>query len=442
MKSPVRKIGAVAALSIAIAAFASAAPASAAPYSDQEYVSFTAGNGQQSQYHVYAAGVPQPSGLFIWTHGDGAWEFSHPNDPYVMGGADGVRAKAKAEGYIVVSALAPDTTGTVTWWENGKKNADYMADLIDHLKTEYDIDSNDIVLAGFSGGAQFTTQYFLPEYSGMLEGGGSIVFGGGGAPETPDQQPWNQDLKSNFFMHWATGEFDDLEHSDEGYDARGYAQEGIDYYTNNGFNTSYYWIPGKDHVIDELFGGIVGEQLALHGGTSQSWSVSSSVQSQSASVTVTIPPGTTGTTRVMANGPGGTYWYEDKTGSGPKTFQLGDSGDLLTPGTTYTFTVTNGGTQYASGSFTTTGTTWVTTVDPDRRYAYITVTIPAGSTGTTRVRANGPGGSYWYVDKTGTGQKTFQMGDPGDRLSPGTAYTYTVTNGGIVRASGSFTTDN
>lgn len=228
---------------------------------DDESVSFTATNGMTSKYRVYAADLPQPAGLLIWAHGDGAYEFDHPEDSYVMGGDNGVRAEAKAEGYIVVSALSPDVMGTITWWERGADNADYMADLIEHLRGEYDIDSTKIVLAGYSGGAQFFTQFFLPEYSSMLVGGGSIVFGGGGAPETPEQRPWNDDLIPNFFMHWATGSLDDAEHSDEDYDALGYAKEGVDYYSDLGFETSYDWIPGKGHEIDGLFGAIVGEQL-------------------------------------------------------------------------------------------------------------------------------------------------------------------------------------
>ena len=355
----IRPLAAVGALTLGLAAAVTTAlPASAAPYTDQEFISFTASNGQSSQYHVYAQGITQPSGLLIWTHGDGAYEFEHPDEegePYVMTGTNGLRAEAKGENYILVSALAPDPYGTTTWWENGANNADYMADLITHLQGEYNINSYDIVLAGFSGGAQFTTQYFLPEYSDMLDGGGSIVFGGGGAPETPDQEPWNQALKSNFYMHWATGALDDAAHSDEDYDALGYAQDGVAYYDNQGFDTSYYWIPGHDHVIDGLFGQIVGDQLRAH----------------------------------PASQPTG----------------------------------------------------WSVDIDTTRRYAYITVDIPSGTIGTTTVRAEGPGGSYWYVNKTGTGQKEFRMGDPGDRLNPNTTYTYTVKNGGTIHASGSFTTD-
>ena len=233
---------------------------------DRLEVAFTSADGANSRYHVYAADAPRPAGLLIWLHGDGAWEFDHPDDPYVMGGQQGVLAAARSEGYVVVSALTPDRRGTVTWWENGADNADYMADLLEHLVKEYQIDRRDIVWAGFSGGAQFITQYFLPEYSARLAGGGSIVFGGGGAPVTPDQKPWNPDLPADFFMHWATGELDDAEHSSEGYDALGYAKEGVAFYAGLGYHTSHEWIPGKDHEIDGLFGDIVGEQLRAHRG--------------------------------------------------------------------------------------------------------------------------------------------------------------------------------
>ena len=232
---------------------------------DRLDVGFTSGNGLTSRYHAYAAGAPEPAGLLLWLHGDDAWEFDHPEDPYVMGGPDGVLAVGRARGYVVVSVLAPDPEGTVTWWEDGAANADHLADLLTHLGDEYAIDPARVVLAGFSGGAQFITQYFLPEHSGKLVGGGAIVFGGGGAPETSRGRPWNPDLPASFFMHWATGELDDAEHSDEGYDALGQAREGVAFYSSLGYRTSYEWLDDRDHVLDGLFGGIVDAQLERFG---------------------------------------------------------------------------------------------------------------------------------------------------------------------------------
>ena len=36
------------------------------------------------------------------------------------------------------------------------------------------------------------------------------------------------------------------------------------FYAGLGYHTSHEWIPGKDHEIDGLFGGIVGELLRAH----------------------------------------------------------------------------------------------------------------------------------------------------------------------------------
>ncbi len=402
MRRPLTTLAAAGALCLWLATPAIAASAAPAP-GDREFVPFTAGNGLSSEYHVYAAGVTQPAGLLIWTHGDGAYEFSHPRSPYVMGGPQGVRALANAQGYIVVSALSPDTDGTVTWWEDGEDNADYLADLIDRLTTDYDIDASDIVLAGFSGGAQFTTQYFLPEYSGVLDGGGSIVFGGGGAPETSQQRPWNEPLKSRFFMHWATGELDTAENSDEGYDALEYAQEGEAYYAAEGFATSSHWIPGEGHDLDGMFGALLATQLWQHNPRNDGgpvpgaapaapttdggdWSYAVEALPDRAYITVNVPGGAEGYTRVRATGPGG-YWYEERSGSGEQTLQMGDPGtpyyDPLSPDSEYAFTVytviedDEGGEQLvvrASGTFRTPAIGAPATTPP-------TVALPATGAG-------------------------------------------------------------
>lgn len=233
--------------------------ASTAPTSnvDALNVSFTASNGLTSQYHAWAAGLGAKPGLLIWLHGDDAYEHKNPNSTYVFGGTNGIRAIGKARGYVVVSALAPDTTGTITWWEAANANAVYMQDLLAKLKTTYGVDTSKIVLAGFSGGAQFITQTYVPKYAGTLPAGGSIVFGGGGEPLSAPSPAFTSAFKNAWWMYWATGALDDAAHSDENYDALGYAKAGADYYKAAGFATGTNWIAGKDHVIDGLFGGIV-----------------------------------------------------------------------------------------------------------------------------------------------------------------------------------------
>lgn len=231
-------------------------------------VPFRASGGLRSTYHLYPVGSDDgpgstAPGLLVWLHGDEAWEYHHRTDPAVLGGPEGVVDRSRAAGFAVACVLTPDRDEPVTWWEEGAEDADFLAELIEHVVAELEIDEERIVLAGYSGGAQQITQYFLPAYSSMLTGGGAILFGGGGVPETEDARPWNRDLSGHYFLHWATGQDDDAEHSDEGFDALGEAADGFAYYSERGFATSREIIPGRDHDLEGLFGRVVAEQLQL-----------------------------------------------------------------------------------------------------------------------------------------------------------------------------------
>lgn len=116
----------------------------AGSYSDQTNVSFTSSSGVTSRYHVFAAGVTAPAGLLVQFHGDGAYEFQHPTSTYSLGGADGIVAQARASNLITVAALAPDTSGEVTWWESGARNADCVHDLLLDLESRYRVRSDQI----------------------------------------------------------------------------------------------------------------------------------------------------------------------------------------------------------------------------------------------------------------------------------------------------------
>ena len=231
------------------------------PYVDAMRQPFTAANGAAATYHVWANGRPAGAPVLVWLHGDGAFEHTYVNSSYVFGGRAGLQKACKDRGVICVSAQSPDTTGTRTWWENPARNVTYLAELLTKLRRDYG--STRFYLAGFSGGAQFITQYFIPQKSTMLgDEGGAIVFGGGGKPVTPPAPTFSASFKSGWWMHWATGALDDAEHSDEGYDALGYAKAGSAWYRTAGFPVTTEWIAGKDHVIDGVFGGIVGAQLS------------------------------------------------------------------------------------------------------------------------------------------------------------------------------------
>lgn len=239
-------------------------------WTDRTNQPFTARNGLSSKYHVYASGLSADSveGVVFHFHGDGAYEFTHPNDPYALGGGTGIVAEAKARGYVVVSVLSPDQAGEVTWWEDGARNAGYVADLMNAILDRYPDAAGNTWLVGYSGGSQFITQFFLPLYAGRITGGGAVMFGGGGRPYDVVARPYPDALKERFPMFWYTGSRDNGRRSDDGYDALGDpvhgARSGVEYYAAEGFHTAYEWPRGVGHDLDHRFGAILGQQLDLH----------------------------------------------------------------------------------------------------------------------------------------------------------------------------------
>lgn len=224
---------------------------------------FTASNGKSSRYHVYAAGVQQPAGLVLQFHGDGAYEFNNPSSPYSLGGSGGIVSQARSRGYITVPVLSPDKSGSVTWWEEGSANATYVNELLTRLKASYGIKSDDIWLVGYSGGAQFITQFYLPNHSASIAGGGAVVFGGGGAPRVA-AKPFAASLTKSFPIHWYTGALDNGATSSDGYNALRDAKAGMAWYSQRGFVTSHEYPAGVGHGLSGRFGTVMARQLDAH----------------------------------------------------------------------------------------------------------------------------------------------------------------------------------
>lgn len=236
---------------------------SAPQYTDRTSQQFTASNGLTSRHHIYAAGLTAASircAVFQF-HGDGAYEFSNPTSSYSLGGSSGIVAQSRQRGCLTVAVLSPDKAGTSTWWEDGAANAVYVRDLLTSLQAEYGFSSERVWLVGYSGGAQFVTQFYLPLYSSTIKGGGSIVFGGGGAPRV-QTSPFGG-LAANFRMHWYTGANDTG--SNGGYNALRDAKAGESYYASRGFSTSHEYPAGIGHGLSGRFGGVVAGQLDQYG---------------------------------------------------------------------------------------------------------------------------------------------------------------------------------
>lgn len=351
--------------------------ASAATYTDQTNVSFTSSGGLTSKYHVYAAGVTAPAGLLLQFHGDGAYEFKNPTSSYSLGGTNGIVAKARARNLITVPVLAPDASGSVTWWESGSANADYVRDLIADLQSRYSVRTDRIWLVGYSGGAQFITQFFLPKYSSLVSGGcGAVIFGGGGKPRVA-VSPLSAAVRANFALHWYTGSNDTRD--SDGWNALADAKAGQAWYAANGFSTSYQWPAGVDHDLDGTFGPIVAQQLDAHpapgtGPTSSptppaptppaptppaptppsptpsNWVTAVTPSRTGVTVRLNIPSTASGRTTLNVYSSRGSSWnqYTSRTGSVDLTLS-----NSLRSGRSYTFTVVNGGKQVGAGTFTT-----------------------------------------------------------------------------------------
>ncbi|MBK8246315.1 MAG: hypothetical protein IPK85_02730 [Gemmatimonadetes bacterium] len=150
--------------------------------------SFTDSRGLAGQYHVWGAGLPgNNAGLVVHFHGDGAYEHLNPTDNYCFAGNRGIRAVAKAKGYVVVSAKAPDTTGTVTWWEGGVNNADYFAGT-----ATYACNSTTATLARCGrprllGWGAVHYAAFAPKYSSRFSGGRGAILGNSRTPRVTER---------------------------------------------------------------------------------------------------------------------------------------------------------------------------------------------------------------------------------------------------------------
>ena len=231
------------------------------PFSDRTNVTFT-GASQTSNYHVWASGFAAGAKLLIWLHGDGKYEHDNPTSSYVFGGTNGLVAQARARGYIVVSAKTPDTSGSITWWESGQNRSNYLAALLEHLATGYGVDRTKTVIAGYSGGAQQSAQFFMAHQWQKLEAGGLVIPIAGG--EAPDNNPaYSAAVKSKVRLHWAVGSNDTAANSSEGFGARESAEYGEQWFRQRGFRTSLQLISGRGHDLSGMFGGIVAAQLDL-----------------------------------------------------------------------------------------------------------------------------------------------------------------------------------
>ena len=234
---------------------------------DVTAVNYAASNGYSSKYHLYAAGLDwmKPVGLLIHFHGDGAFEYNNPTSSWMLGGANGLIAQAKARNMILLVPLTPDdAVGRFTWWAwyGKEENPRYARDLIAYILGRYKIDKKRIWLSGYSGGSQFITRYLLPHFGVDLGivGGGFICFAGGQAP-AESFAPYNPSFKAAWHCRWVVGALDDGTGSGDGFNAIAASNVGAAWYSGQGFATEVTQLAGLGHDLNGLYGPHTGAQI-------------------------------------------------------------------------------------------------------------------------------------------------------------------------------------
>lgn len=206
----------------------------------------------------------KPVGLVVYLDGDGQELHDHDGDEKSsisggFAGADGIVGAATSRSYDVLSVRTPQKNQN-NWWSRSKKTTN---DSINHLKRTIQEESHkhscktgQLWLVGYSGGSEFITQDFFPNYANSITTGGFIVFGGGDSPKgSPKFTERSQDTLS---LNWVTGKLDTSKYP-EYYDALGHAQRSIERYCSHGFHHTWNDWPDTDHEgIVEKFGHYVG----------------------------------------------------------------------------------------------------------------------------------------------------------------------------------------
>ncbi|MFZ0555132.1 MAG: hypothetical protein WAM26_07540 [Nitrososphaeraceae archaeon] len=243
---------------------------------DRTNLSFTS-NGYTSTYHLYAGGLDwsgtKPVGLLIYTDGSAEFGLKNPKDTYLMGGGAGMIAVAKKHNMILLTPLSPNkncSDGDGSCWYLGDPPGytRWAEALVKLIQSQYPIDKKRIAFGGYSSGAQFATEYWVPLGAAQrtMEAGVIVAISFGGSPKMPEVG-YTPSFRSNVHMNWNVGEKDDsylLNDETEGPEQGYNVKAGYDHYTSAGFRTSLDVLPGVDHNRDGESGAVMDAQIAKH----------------------------------------------------------------------------------------------------------------------------------------------------------------------------------
>lgn len=241
---------------------------------DRTDLSFTS-NGYTSTYHLYAGGLDwsKSVGLLIYTDGSDEFGLKNPESSYLLGGSDGMIAVAKKHNMVLLTPLSPNkncSDGDGSCWYLGDPSGytKWAEDLVTQVQSQYPIDKKRIAFGGYSSGAQFATEYWVPSGAAQrtMEDGLIVAISFGGSPKMPEVA-YTPAFKQGVHMNWNVGEEDDsylLNDETEGPEEGYYAKAGYDHYTSAGFQTSLDVLPGVGHSRSGEFGAVMDAQIAKH----------------------------------------------------------------------------------------------------------------------------------------------------------------------------------
>jgi hypothetical protein len=183
-----------------------------------------------------------------------------------MAGTNGMIAIAKKHNMILLTPFSPnkacaDGDGSCWYMGDPPGYAQWVEDLVKYIYTQYNIYKNRIAVGGYSSGAQFSMEWWIPSGAAQstMDDGVIVAISYGGSPKMTEVS-YNPAFKSNVHLNWNVGSSDEAYQNDGAYDAK----SGYDYYTAAGFQTSLDLINGQGHDRDGQFGAVMDAQILEH----------------------------------------------------------------------------------------------------------------------------------------------------------------------------------
>ncbi|WP_413451550.1 hypothetical protein AA0Y32_15585 [Georgenia phoenicis] len=251
---------------VAAPASAQSSGGSGGPLSDRLDVPFSS-SGYRSSYHIFARGLDwsRPVGLLVYTDGSAGYGIDNPNNDHLLDadGGNGLVAVARKHNMVLLTpeAPGPDCDGADNCWfdvAHGPGKARWSSDLVSHVKSQYNIDLDRIVIGGYSSGAQWTTRYFLPAHGEAHSVDLAVAISYGGAPISTPR--FSAGYKSSTVVSFDTGTADHEAITAQRWGARG----GYDWYRKAGFRTDATWPAGLGHVRPGHFPRIMDREITQH----------------------------------------------------------------------------------------------------------------------------------------------------------------------------------